>query len=92
MIETFKRVTGRKAVYASAYSPDELVRHFPEFGQNPELVRENIGMAEYAVEYGYFRKDRDLAWSRRINLSSLTWEQFLIKTGWTGDKTAFGLN
>jgi uncharacterized protein YbjT (DUF2867 family) len=81
MIETFKRVTGRKAVYASAYTPDELVRHFPEFGGNPELVRENIGMAEYAVEYGYFRKDRDLSWSRRINPSNLTWEQFLDKTG-----------
>jgi len=88
MIETFKRVTGRKAVYASAYTPDELVRHFPEFGGNPELVRENIGMAEYAVEYGYFRKDRDLSWSRRINPSSLTWEQFLIKTGWDGEKRA----
>jgi len=92
MIETFKRVTGRKAVYASAYTPDELVRHFPEFGENPELVRENIGMAEYAVEYGYFRKDRDLAWSRRINPSSLTWEQFLIKTGWNGGKKAFGVS
>ncbi len=92
MIETFKRVTGRKAVYASAYTPDELVRHFPEFGGNPELVRENIGMAEYAVEYGYFRKDRDLSWSRRINPSSLTWEQFLIKTGWDGEKRAFGLS
>ncbi|MGO6719146.1 NmrA family NAD(P)-binding protein, partial [Rhizobium ruizarguesonis] len=92
MIETFKRVTGRKAVYASAYTPDELVRHFPEFGENPELVRENIGMAEYAVEYGYFRKDRDLSWSRRINPSSLTWEQFLIKTDWDGEKRAFGLS
>ncbi|MBX5166884.1 MULTISPECIES: NmrA/HSCARG family protein [unclassified Rhizobium] len=92
MIETFKRVTGRKAAYASAYTPDELVRHFPEFAKNPELVRENIGMAEYAVEYGYFRKDRDLWWSRRINPSSLTWEQFLIKTGWDGGKRAFGLS
>ncbi|MGO7888932.1 NmrA/HSCARG family protein, partial [Rhizobium ruizarguesonis] len=53
-IATFKRVTGRKAVYASAYSPAELVRHFPEFGENPELVRDTIGMAEYAVEYGPF--------------------------------------
>jgi hypothetical protein len=49
-------------------------------------------MAEYAVEYGYFRKDRDLSWSRRINPSSLTWEQFLIKTGWDGEKRAFGLS
>ncbi|WP_337270901.1 NmrA/HSCARG family protein [Oryzifoliimicrobium ureilyticus] len=91
MISTFKRVTGRKAAYASAYSPDEFVRHFPQFGENQELVRENIGMAEYAVEYGYFRKDRDLSWSRRINPSSLTWEQFLIKTGWVGEKRAFNL-
>lgn len=27
---------------------------------------------------------------RRINPSSLTWEQFLIKTGWDGEKRAFG--
>jgi hypothetical protein len=56
----------------------------------PSSFRENIGMAEYAVEYGYFRKDRDLLWSRRINPSSLTWEQFLTKTGWDGKKRAFG--
>jgi hypothetical protein len=49
-------------------------------------------MAEYAVEYGYFRNDRDLSWSRQINPSSLTWEHFLIKTGWDGEKRAFGLS
>jgi hypothetical protein len=91
MIETFSRVTGHAAVYASAYTPQEFVRHFPDFGDNPELVREIIGMAEYAVEYGYFRKDRDLAWSRRINPSSLSWSQFLTRAGWDGGKRPFSL-
>ncbi len=91
MIETFTRVTGRKAVYASAYSSKELINHFPDFATNEELVREIIGMAEYAVEYGYFRKDRDLEWSRRINPASLSWEQFLRTTNWNGDRKAFGI-
>jgi uncharacterized protein YbjT (DUF2867 family) len=91
MIETFTRVTGKKAVYASAYSSKELVDHFPEFARNEELVREIIGMAEYAVEQGYFRKDRDLEWSRRINPASLSWEQFLRTTNWNGDRKAFGI-
>lgn len=91
MIETFTRVTGRKAVYASAYRSKELINHFPEFAENEELVREVIGMAEYAVEHGYFRKDRDLEWSRRINPASLSWEQFLRTTNWNGDRKAFGI-
>lgn len=91
MIETFTRVTGRKAVYASAYSSKELIDHFAEFAKNEELVREIIGMAEYAVEHGYFRKDRDLEWSRRINPASLSWEQFLKTTNWNGDRKAFGI-
>lgn len=90
MIETFTRITGRKAVYASAYTPELLVNHFPEFATNEELVREIIGMAEYAVEYGYFRGDRDLDWSRRINPASLSWEQFLRTTNWDGGRRAFG--
>jgi uncharacterized protein YbjT (DUF2867 family) len=90
MIETFSRVTGQKAVYASAYKPAEFARHFPLFADNEELVRETVGMVEYAVEYGYFRADRDLEWSRRVNPASLTWEQFLRSTGWDGRKRSFG--
>lgn len=91
MIETFMRVTGQKAVYASAYKSEELIHHFPDFAENQELVREIIGMAEFSVQYGYFRKDRDLEWSRRINSGSLGWEQFLRATGWDGQRKAFGL-
>lgn len=91
MIETFTRITGLKAEYASAYTSEQLVRHFPEFAENEELVRENIGMVEYAVEYGYFREDRDLGWSRRINPASLSWEQFLRTTNLDGGRRAFGV-
>jgi hypothetical protein len=91
MIETFTRINGLKAEYASAYTSEQLVRHFPEFAENEELVRENIGMVEYAVEYGYFREDRDLGWSRRINPASLSWEQFLRTTNWDGGRRAFGV-
>lgn len=91
MVETFKRVTGKKAAYSSAFKREELLRHFPEFAGNEGFVRESIGMVEYAVEYGYFRKDRDLLWSRRINPKSLTWEQFLRTTGWQGQGRSFGL-
>jgi hypothetical protein len=38
-------------------------------------------MVEYSVEYGYFGKDRDLEWSRRLQSASLSWEQFLLSTG-----------
>lgn len=84
MVETFSRVTGKKAVYRSAYKRDEFLRHFPDFRPNDLLVDEIIGMVEYAVEYGYFAPGRDLQWSRSIDPNILTWEQFLRNTGWQG--------
>lgn len=89
MVETFNRVTGKKAEYRSAYTRNELLRYFPEFSSNKDLIKELTGMVEYAVEYGYFRKDRDLLWSRQINPDTLNWEQFLRKTGWQGEKRTF---
>lgn len=91
MVDTFTRVTGRKAAYRSAYTREGLLHHFPDFAANELLVRELLGMAEYATEYGYFRKDRDLAWSRNLNPDSLTWEQFLRSTGWQGRAQSFGV-
>ncbi|MDN5681570.1 MAG: NmrA/HSCARG family protein, partial [Ewingella sp.] len=76
--------------YSSAFTREELVQHFPSFAGMNALVDEVVGMAEYAVEYGYYRPDRDLEWSRRINPASLTWEQFLKTTGWQGEGTTFG--
>jgi uncharacterized protein YbjT (DUF2867 family) len=90
MVETFQRVTGRKAAYRSAYTRAELLHHFPAFGENEALVRELLGMAEYAVEHGYFQPHRDLAWSRTIDPSPLTWEGFLRTTGWQGQTLSFG--
>jgi uncharacterized protein YbjT (DUF2867 family) len=86
MVDTFMKVTGKKAVYSSAYTREGLLHHFPEFGSNELLVQEILGMVAYAVEYGYFRKDRDLQWSRQINPATLSWEQFLRTTGWKGEK------
>jgi uncharacterized protein YbjT (DUF2867 family) len=86
MVDTFIRVTGKKAAYSSAFTRENLLHHFPEFISNEMLVSEILGMAEYTVEYGYFRKDLDLQWSRQINPNSLTWEQFLCTTGWQGQK------
>ncbi len=91
MVDTFSRVTGRKAAYSSAYAREELLHHFPDFAANELLVRELLGMAEYATEYGYYRKDRDLSWSRKINPQSVTWEQFLRTTGWQGQAQRFGV-
>lgn len=85
MVDTFVRVTGKKAVYGSALSREDFLRYLPEFGTNELLVDEILGMAEYAVEYGYFGKERDLLWSRQINPDSLNWEQFLRATGWQGE-------
>ncbi len=89
IVETFTKVTGKKAEYSSAYSRAEMLNHFPEFSSNDDLVREILGMAEYAVEYGYFSKDRDLLWSRQIHPESLTWEQFLRNTDWKGEKLSY---
>ncbi|HEY8954767.1 NmrA family NAD(P)-binding protein, partial [Chitinophaga sp.] len=89
MVDTFVRVTGRKAVYSSAFTREELLLHFPEFSSNELLVDEIIGMVEYAVDYGYFSKDRDLLWSREIDPQSLNWEQFLRSTGWQGQKLSY---
>jgi uncharacterized protein YbjT (DUF2867 family) len=89
MVDTFVRVTGKKAVYSSAYTREDFLRHFPDFGSNELLVSEILGMAEYAVEYAYFRKDRNLLWSRQRNPDSLNWEQFLRATGWQGQKLTY---
>jgi uncharacterized protein YbjT (DUF2867 family) len=90
MVETFKRVTGKKAVYSSAFTREELLHHFPAFGANEGFVRETEGMVQYAVEFGYFRKERDLLWSRRVNQGSVNWEQFLRTSGWHGQGRSFG--
>lgn len=89
MVDTFVRVTGKKAVYSSAFTRAEMLHHFPEFSDNELLVSEILGMAEYAVEYDYFSKDRDLLWSRQVNDNSLNWEQFLRTTGWRGERLSF---
>lgn len=89
IVDTFIKVTGKKAVYSSAYTRNEFLNHFPEFRFNETLVDEIIGMAEYAVEYGYFNDNLDLQWSREINPKSLSWEQFLIRTGWNGLKQSY---
>lgn len=89
MVDSFVRLTGKKAVYSSAYTAEELLQHFPQFGANNDFVRELSGMVEFAVEYGYFQENRDLQWSRRINPDSLTWEQFLSVTGWEGEKRSY---
>lgn len=90
MVETFQRVTGKKAAYRSAYTREELLRYFPMFGANELFVRELLGMVEYAVEYGYFQPDRDLEWSRKIDPTSVTWERFLRNTSWRGETLSFG--
>jgi uncharacterized protein YbjT (DUF2867 family) len=91
IVETFRRVTGLKAEYRNAFTREGLLQHFPELAANELLVREILGMVEYAVEYGYFGKDHDLEWSRRLHPDTLTWEQYLRSTGWRGDKRSFGL-
>ena len=89
MVDTFIKVTGKKAEYSSAFTREGLLHHFPEFGSNETFVRELLGMVGYAVEYGYFRNDRDLVWSRQINPDTLSWEQFLRTTGWQGQKLSY---
>jgi uncharacterized protein YbjT (DUF2867 family) len=91
IVDTFRRVTGLKAEYRSAFSRDGLLRYFPEFAANELLVREILGMVEYAVEYGYFSGEHDLGWNRRLDPETFSWEQFLRTTGWRGEKRAFGL-
>ncbi|MFP5439058.1 MAG: NmrA/HSCARG family protein [Bacteroidia bacterium] len=89
MVAAFTRVTGRKAVYSPAYTREDFLKHFPGYATNALLVDEIIGMAEYAVEYGYFREGRDLEWSRRVNPDTLGWEGFLRATGWQGEKVVY---
>jgi uncharacterized protein YbjT (DUF2867 family) len=91
IVETFTHVTGKKAAYRSAFTREGLLQYFPGFGANELLVREILGMAEYAVEYGYYREDRDLQWSRQVSPSSLNWEQFLRTTEWKGQAQSFGV-
>jgi uncharacterized protein YbjT (DUF2867 family) len=90
MVETFQRVTGIEAEYRNAFSREGLLHYFPDFAANEPLVDELVGMVEYAVEYGYFSRDRDLEWSRRLNPASLSWEQFLVASQWRGEKRPFG--
>lgn len=91
MVDTFVRVTGQKAYYASAYTREELLQHFPAFGQNEWLVRELVGMTQYAVEYGYYAPGRDLEWSRKVDPGALTWEMFLRSNQWQGGQVSYGV-
>ena len=91
MVETFQRVTGIEAEYRNAYSREGLLHYFPDFAANEPLVGELVGMVEYAAEYGYFKQERDLEWSRRLNPASLNWEQFLLENKWRGEKRPFGM-
>jgi len=90
IVATFSRVTGIRAAYRSAYERDGLLHHFPAFAANELLVQELLGMTRYAVENGYYRPERDLTWSRRIDPAALTWEQFLRHSGWRGEAVPFG--
>ncbi|WP_291043040.1 NmrA/HSCARG family protein [Herbiconiux sp.] len=90
MVETFSRVTGLPAEYGDATTREGLLDHVPSLGENPLEVEEILGMARYAVDLRYFREDRDLAWSRAVDPSSLTWEGFLRTTGWRGEPVTFG--
>jgi hypothetical protein len=90
MVDTFARVTGQRARYASAYSREDLLRHFPSFAADEHLVRELVGMVEYAVEYGYYAPERDLTWSRKLDPHAVTWEQFLKRSNWQGELQTFG--
>ncbi|MDV7136620.1 NmrA/HSCARG family protein [Williamsia muralis] len=89
MVDAFSRVTGLKAEYRSAYSRDGLLTYFPELGENSLLVDEVLGMAEYAVQFGYFGNDRDMRWSRTIDPETLSWERFLSVTKWRGGRVSF---
>lgn len=89
MVDTFSRVTGLKAAYGNACSRERLVDFFPELGANPLEVEEILGMAEYAVEFGYYASDRDLQWSRDINPSAVTWERFLRASDWRGGRISY---
>ncbi|MDM0078654.1 NmrA/HSCARG family protein [Variovorax sp. J2P1-59] len=91
MVDTFVRVSGHKAAYASAYTREELLSHFPSFGSNELLVRELVGMVEYAVEFGYYAPERDVAWSRQVDPSALTWKEFLQRNAWEGELLSFGV-
>lgn len=89
MVAAFSRITGLRTEYRNAYSREGLLTYFPELSENPLLVDENLGMAEYAVQFGYFKDDRDLRWSRSIDPDALSWEQFLRATGWRGGRISF---
>jgi hypothetical protein len=91
MVATFTRVTGKKVAYSAAFEREELLHHFPEFAAKEGFVRETVGMVKYTVEHGYYRKERDLEWSRRVNPASATWEQFLRTSGWQGERRSFGV-
>lgn len=89
MVDAFLRVTGRRAEYRDAYSREGLLEHFPGLGANPLEIDEILGMTGYAVEHGYYRADRDLHWSRRVNPGTLTWERFLRTTDWRATPVSF---
>jgi uncharacterized protein YbjT (DUF2867 family) len=90
MVDTFVRVTGRQARYAAAYTREDFLRYFPAFAANEPFVRETVGMVEYAIEYGYYAPERDLAWSRKLDPHALSWEQFLKRSNWQGERLTFG--
>jgi len=70
IVADFTKVTGIPATFKTA---------------SPEEFGENSGIYEFAEKYGYYRKDRELQYSRRINPKVRTWQQFLKDTQWRGE-------
>jgi len=73
-------------------SPREMVEQFTAVTGVPADFRtaareefEDWEMLYFAEKYGYYRKERDLKQSRRINRNVVTWETFLKQTKWRGE-------
>ncbi|SDZ86617.1 NmrA-like family protein [Arachidicoccus rhizosphaerae] len=89
IVNDFNLITGQNAVYSSAYSKQELLHHFPDMSQQPELVQEILDMTHFVVKHGYYRKQRDIEWSQNLNPERLTWKGFIKQTKWQGEKKVY---
>ncbi len=80
IVAQFTKVTGVPSAFHVISKEDWAKLPFPK-----DLSDELYQMFEYATEFGYYTKERDVELSRKTDPNALNWTKFIETTGWKGD-------
>lgn len=86
IVETFSKVTGRKAFFTIMDRDDYIAGVSPYIG--PTAAEEMCDMLWYIEGYGYYGgksiTEKSITETKRLVPDLTSWEAFLKKSGWKG--------